>query len=209
MRLAVFDRRYLELGAFPAGIPPRLTLRAAEPPRRYNCNMARKSDMRGRRIARSHVAIMGGIRALTPQELAEFIDRAWSQSDRPSKPRSLPTAAPRHSLISCPNDLPLPATLSDLSITLTYTLAVRAIRKGNPIAKSRLISNARRLAYPRVAERDYFLFLGWFFLSCGYRELILSLARTPESRGYEEDLPAGCPILLPLWRPLRPTGRTP
>ena len=37
--------------------------------------MARKSDMRGRRIAHSPVAIMGDIRALTPQELAEFIDR--------------------------------------------------------------------------------------------------------------------------------------
>jgi hypothetical protein len=37
--------------------------------------MARKSDMRGWRIARTPVTIMGDIRVLTPQELAEFIDR--------------------------------------------------------------------------------------------------------------------------------------
>ncbi len=37
--------------------------------------MARKSDTRGRRIARTPVTIMGDIRVLTPQELAEFVDR--------------------------------------------------------------------------------------------------------------------------------------
>jgi hypothetical protein len=37
--------------------------------------MARKSDMRGQRIARTPVTIIGDIRVLTPQELAEFIDR--------------------------------------------------------------------------------------------------------------------------------------
>ena len=31
--------------------------------------------MRGRRIALTPAAIMGDIRALTPQELAEFVDR--------------------------------------------------------------------------------------------------------------------------------------
>ena len=36
--------------------------------------MARKSDMRGRRIARTPVAIMGDIGILTTQELAELID---------------------------------------------------------------------------------------------------------------------------------------
>jgi hypothetical protein len=36
--------------------------------------MARKSDMRGRRIARTPVAIIGDIRVLTTQELAELID---------------------------------------------------------------------------------------------------------------------------------------
>ena len=75
MRPAVRDRRYLNLSALPVGPPQRLTLRAAGPPRRYNSGMARKSDMRGRRIARTPVTIMGDIRVLTPQELAEFIDR--------------------------------------------------------------------------------------------------------------------------------------
>jgi hypothetical protein len=37
--------------------------------------MARTSDMMARRIARTPVTIMGDIRILTPQELAEFIDR--------------------------------------------------------------------------------------------------------------------------------------
>jgi hypothetical protein len=36
--------------------------------------MARRSDMTGERIARTPVTIMGDIRALTPQELAELID---------------------------------------------------------------------------------------------------------------------------------------
>jgi hypothetical protein len=36
--------------------------------------MARKSDMKGRRIAQPPVTIMGEIRLLTTQELAELID---------------------------------------------------------------------------------------------------------------------------------------
>jgi hypothetical protein len=36
--------------------------------------MARKSDMSGRRIARTGVTIMGDIGILTTQELAELID---------------------------------------------------------------------------------------------------------------------------------------
>lgn len=76
MKPAVRDRRYLNLSALPVGISPRLTLRAASLPRRYNSGMARKRDMKGRRrIARTGVAIMGDIGILTTQELAEFIDR--------------------------------------------------------------------------------------------------------------------------------------
>src|SRR5208283_4224527 len=77
----------------------------------------------------------------------------------------------------------LPVTLTDRSIAFTNTLTVRAIRKRNPIAKSRLISNACA-SHVRALRSATIFFSVLFFLSCGYRELILSLARTPESRGY-------------------------
>jgi hypothetical protein len=92
-------------------------------------------------------------------------------------------AIPNLSGINCPNDLPLPATLTDLSIALTYTLAVSAIRKGNAASGTPRISyvSASHVRGPRSAT---ILFSDLIFLSCGYRELILRLARTPESRGY-------------------------
>lgn len=120
----------------------------------------------------------------------------------------MPNAAPRHSLISCPYDLPLPATLTDLSITLTYTLAVRAIRKGNPIAKSRLISNVC-VSHIRALRSATIFFSGLFFLSCGYRELILSLARTPESRGYGTPLGGVRSSWLSGVHSVLPDGRRP
>ena len=150
---------------------------------------------------------MGDIRALTPQELAEFVDRVEPVGS-PIEARSLPNAAPRHALISCPNDLPLPATLTDLSITLTYTLPVRAIRKGNPIAKSRLISIVC-VSHIRALRSATIFFSGLFFLSCGYRELI-SQTRQDTREPRLRNTPPGCPILLALWRRfVLPDGRRP
>ncbi len=81
-----------------------------------------------------------------------------------------------------PYELPSPATLTDPSITLTYTLAVSAIRKGNTTPATPWISCVSA-SHTRLL-RGATIFSFWVvFLSCGYRELILSLARTPESRG--------------------------
>jgi len=74
MRPAVRDRRYLNLSALPVGTSPAVNTTRSRPPRRYNSGMARKSEMRGRRIARTPVAIMGDIGILATQELAELID---------------------------------------------------------------------------------------------------------------------------------------
>ena len=74
-------------------------------------------------------------------------------------------------------------TLTDPSIALTYALAVRATRKRNPVAKGRQISNASASRARTLRSATILYFLVCFFI-CGYRELILSLARTPESRGY-------------------------
>ena len=56
-------------------------------------------------------------------------------SSRSCSPTSIePSSRPaprRRGAVLYPYELPLPATLTDPSIALTYTLAVRAIRKGN------------------------------------------------------------------------------
>ncbi len=104
-------------------------------------------------------------------------------------------------LPNCPYQLPF-----DPSITLTYALAVSAIRKRNPIAKSRRISDASPRISARCAARLFSL-SGLFFLSCGYRELILSLARTPESRGYGTPLRGVRPSWLSGVLSVLPDGR--
>jgi len=76
------------------------------------------------------------------------------------RPRSS-GAIPKLSGSNCPNDLPLPATLTDPSIALTYALTVSAIRKGNPIAESRLISNAYASHNPAPRSATN-LFFCWF-----------------------------------------------
>jgi hypothetical protein len=114
-------------------------------------------------------------------------------------------ATPQHSEISCPNDLPLPATLTDPSITLTYALAVRATRKRNPVAKRPSNFKRFRLAGSRIAERDYSLFSGLFFYLRIPRADSQSRQDTRERR--RRNTPSGRPTLLALWRPFRPTGR--
>src|SRR5664280_1075795 len=83
------------------------------------------------------------------------------------QPQTATTTIPKQLRAGCANnypyELPLPATLTDLSIALTYTLAVSAIRKGNPIAKSRLISNAS--ASHIRALRSATIFFFWFDFS--------------------------------------------
>ena len=105
--------------------------------------------------------------------------------------------------------LPLPialtATLTDPSITLTYTLAVSAIRKGNPIGKSRLNSGAWA-ASNRALRSATIFFSGLFFYLRIPRADSQSRQDTREPR--LRNTPPGCPTLLALWRPLRPTGRT-
>jgi hypothetical protein len=58
--------------------------------------MARKSDTRGRRIARTAVTITGDIRVLTTQELAEFVDPIELAGSSPM-PQSLPNATAQRS----------------------------------------------------------------------------------------------------------------
>lgn len=115
------------------------------------------------------------------------------------KPKRLPSTISRLTGINRPNQLPL-------RVAITDTLTVRASRKRNPLAKYRRIRKGFRLACPRAAQRDYSLF--WVdFSICGYRELILRLARTPESRRLSNTRSARVTIVLALWRPLRPKGR--
>ena len=106
--------------------------------------------------------------------------------------------------------LPLPialtATLTDPSIALTYTLAVRAIRKGNPIAKSRLISNA--CASRTRASRCTTIFFFWVVFSILRIPRADSQSRQDTREPRLRNTPSGCPTLLALWRPFRPTGRT-
>jgi hypothetical protein len=121
-----------------------------------------------------------------------------------TKPLRSSGAIPKLSAINCPNDLPLPATLTDLSITLTYALTVRAIGKGNPIAKSRLISNA--CASHIRALRSATIFFFWFVFSILRIPRADSQARQDTREPRLRNTPPGCPILLAIWRPFRPTG---
>ena len=163
--------------------------------------------MRGRRIARTPVTIMGDIRRSDAAGIGRAYRPRSNRSDRPTRRPRSPGATPQHSGISCPNDLPLPATLTDLSITLTYALTVRAIRKGNPIAKSRLISNA--CASHIRALRSATIFFFWVVFSIVRIPRADSQSRQDTREPRLRNTPPGCPILLPLWRPFRPTGRTP
>jgi hypothetical protein len=118
-----------------------------------------------------------------------------------------PGAIPKLSGINCPNDLPLPATLTDLSITHTNALTVRAIRKGNSAAKSRRISDAS--ASHARALRSATIFFSGLFFSIVRIPRADSQARQDTREPRLRNTPPGRPILLALWCPFRPTGRTP
>ena len=106
-----------------------------------------------------------------------------------------------------PNDLPLPAILTDPSIALTDALAVRVIRKRNPIAGGRLFSNAC-VSHIR-ALRSATIFFFWIVFSILRIPRADSQTRQDTREPRLQNTPPGRPTLLPLWRPFRPTGRTP
>jgi hypothetical protein len=106
--------------------------------------------------------------------------------------------------------LPLPialtATLTDPSITLTCTLAVSAIRKGNATPATPRIScvSASHTGVLRGAT----IFSFWVVFSILRIPRADSQSRRDTREPRLRNTPSGCPTLLALWRPFRPTGRT-